>query len=46
MQRRSTTTGLIVDASHVLQEMLGVLSDPDLGAAVLASGHTSRRVSS
>ena len=43
-QRRYTTTMLIVDAYYVLQEMVGVLSDPKWGAAMFASGHTSRRV--
>ena len=46
MRRRSTTTGLIVDASLVLQEMVGVLSDPEQGAASLASSTAARRVSS
>ena len=46
MRRRSETTGLMVDASCVLQDTVGVLSDPDQGAPMFASGHTSRRVSS
>ena len=46
MQRRSTTIGLIVQGSYVLQESVGVLSDLERGAAMFASGHTSRRVSS
>ena len=46
MQRRSATTGLIVDASRVLQEMVGVLSDPERGTAMFASGHTSKRIAS
>ena len=45
MRIRSTTTGLIVDSLYVLQEMAGVMSDPEKGAAMFASGHTSRRVS-
>ena len=46
MQRRSATTGLMVDASLVLQETVGVLSDPDRGAAMVASGHVSIKVAS
>ena len=46
MRRRSTTTGLMVDASQVLQEMVGMLSYPERGAAIFASGHVSRRVAS
>ena len=34
----------MVDASHVLQETVGVLSDPEHGAAIFASGNASRRV--
>ena len=44
MQGRSVTTKLMVDASRVLQETVGVLSNPERGAAIVASGHTSRRV--
>ena len=44
MQRWSTATGLMVDASQVLQETVGVLSNPGRGAAIVASGHVSRRV--
>ena len=35
-----------VQCPRVLQEMLGVLSDPDWGAAIVASGHVSRRLAS
>ena len=44
MRSRSVTTKLMVDASRVLQETVGVLSNPERGAAIVASGHTSRRV--
>ena len=44
MWRRSATTGLVVDASLVLQEMVGMLSDLDQGTAIVASGHMSSRV--
>ena len=46
MRRRSTTTGLIIDASLVLQEMVEVLSDPERGAAMCASGTAARVVAS
>ena len=36
----------MVDASRVLQEMVGMLSDPKWGEAIVASGHVSRRVAS
>ena len=44
MRRRSATTGLVVDASHVLQETVSVLSNPEQGVAMVVSGHTSSRV--
>ena len=44
MQRISATTGLMLDASRVPQETVGVLSDPERGASMFVSGHTSRRV--
>ena len=44
MRRKSATTGLVVDTSLVLQEMVGVLYDPDWGAAIVASGHVSSKV--
>ena len=44
MRRRSETTGLIVKGSRVLQETVGVLSDPERGAAIRASGNATRRV--
>ena len=46
MQRRSATTGLIVYTSYVLQNTVGVLSDPEWGADMFASGQSSRRVAS
>ena len=46
MRRRSETYGLIVDASHVLQDSIGVLSNPERGAAMFASEQTFRRVAS
>ena len=46
MRRRIETTGLMADASRVLQEMVGMLSNPKLGAAIVASGQISRRVAS
>ena len=46
MWRRSTTTGLIVEASHMLQETVGVLSDPERGVDMHASRTDTRRVTS
>ena len=46
MQRRSATTRLMTDASRVLQETVGVVSDPEWSATIFASGHKSRRVAS
>ena len=46
MWRRSATTGLIMEASCVLQETVGVLSEPERGAAILALGTASRREAS
>ena len=46
MRMRSATTGLMVNTSRVLQEMVGVLSYPDRGAAIVASGKVSSRVAS
>ena len=46
MQRKSATTRLMLDASHVLQETVGVLYNPKWGSAMFASGHTSKRVAS
>ena len=46
MRIRSATTGLIMEASFVLQETVGVLSEPERGAAMLALGTASRRVAS
>ena len=42
MRRRSATTGLIVDYSHVVQETAGLLFEPDWDAAIFMSEHTSR----
>ena len=36
----------MVDASRVLQEMVGVLSDPEWGTAIFVIGQTSSRESS
>ena len=41
---RYATTRLIVDASCVLQEIVGVLSDTERGASMFASGHASRKL--
>ena len=46
MGRSSATTGLIVDASRVLQERVGMLYDPNQGVAIVVSGHVSRKVAS
>ena len=46
MRRRSVTTGLIVEASCMLQETVGVLYEPERGAAMLALGTALRRVAS
>ena len=46
MWRRSATTGLVMEASHVLQETVGVLSEPERGAAMRSLGTASRRVAS
>ena len=46
MRRRSATTGFIVDASLVLQETVGVLSDPERGSPMRASGTAARIVAS
>ena len=45
-RRRSATNGLIVYTSLVLQETVGVLSDPERDAASLVSGTAARRVTS
>ena len=45
-RRRSATTGFIVEASFMLQETVGVLYDPDRGAASLASGTAVSRFAS
>ena len=46
MRRRSTSTGLIVKASRVLQKTVEVLSEPESGTAMQASGNASTRVNS
>ena len=46
MRRKSATTGLMVDASRVLQEMVGVLSVPERGAVMFVSVQKPRRVDS
>ena len=46
MRRRPETTGLVVDASLVLQETVGMLYDSDRGASIVASRHVSSRVAS
>ena len=46
MRIRSATTGLIIEASCVLQETVAVLSEHDHGAAMRALGTASRRVTS
>ena len=46
MQRRSATIGLILVASLVLQETVGVLSDPERGGTMRASSTSTRSVAS
>ena len=46
MWRRYTTTGLIVQAPHMLQETVGMLSEPEHDAAMRSLGTDSRRVAS
>ena len=46
MRRKSATIGLIIEASHMLKETVGVLSEPERGAAMQALGTASRRVAS
>ena len=46
MRRRSATTGLIMEASCVLQETVRVFSEPERGAAILALGTVLRKVAS
>ena len=46
MRRRSATTGLMVDVSRVIQELVGVLSDSEQEVAMFASEHNPRRVAS
>ena len=44
MRSRSATAGLMVDASRVIQETVGVLSDTELGFVVIASDNSISRV--
>ena len=44
MRSSSATTRLVVNASRMLQKTVGVLSNPERGAAIFASGYVSRRV--
>ena len=44
MLRRPVTTRLIVETSRVLHDTVGVLSDPEHGAAMRAVGTATRRV--
>ena len=46
MRREYKNNRLMVNASLMLQETVGVLSDPDRGAVIVASGHVSSRVAS
>ena len=46
MHRRSATTRLIANASFVLQETVGLLSDPEVGASILTAGTAASRVAS
>ena len=46
MRRISTTTGLTVDASHVLYKTLLVLSEPERGATMLVFRTAMRRMAS
>ena len=46
MRKRSATTVLIMEASRVLQEKVGVLSETERGAIMQALGTASRRVAS
>ena len=44
MRRSFLTTRLIVKASRMLSETVGVLSDPECGAAMCVVGNSTRRV--
>ena len=46
MWRRSATTRLIVDASRMLHEMVGMLYEPEHGAAMRTDGTDAGRVAS
>ena len=44
MRRRTANSRLMIDASCVLQKTVGVLSEPEQGAAMRASGTIARRI--
>ena len=44
MQRRSAITGLVVEASRVIHEMVSVLSKPECGEAMRAVETAARMV--
>ena len=44
MRRRSATTGLIVEASHMLHKTVGVLFYPERGTDMHAVGNDAMRV--
>ena len=46
MRRRSATTGLIVEAFHMLHRKAGMLSDPERGMDMRTVGTAARRVAS
>ena len=46
MRRRSTTIRFIVEASHVIHNMVVVISSLERGAAMRAVGTATRRVAS
>ena len=46
MRRISATTGLMVDNSYVLYDTVGLLLEPEQGAAMIAFRTAMRRVAS
>ena len=46
MRRRSTTNGLIIGDSRMLQDTVGLLLEPECGAAIQALGTALSRVES
>ena len=44
MKRRSSTTGLNVEASYVINNTMDMLSNPDCGTDMRAVGTYNRRV--